>query len=64
LAFIILGFSLVMTGRRDFMLSGYLIILVAYSLAFLGIPLPDPFRIQSRTAPAAGSIGEGPEADE
>ncbi|MDP6627515.1 MAG: hypothetical protein QGG50_06415 [Methanopyri archaeon] len=64
LAFIILGFALVMTGQRDLMLAGYVIILVAYALAFLGIPLPDPFRTQPRAAPSVGSIGKGPEADE
>ncbi len=64
LAFIILGFALVMTGQRDLMLAGYVIILAAYALAFLGIPLPDPFKTQPRAAHSEGSIVEGPEADE
>lgn len=59
LFFIILGFALVMTGQKDLMLAGYVIILAAYALAFLGINLPDPFRAQTQVA-----TSDGPEADE
>ena len=64
LFFIILGFALVMTGQRDLMLAGYLIILAAYALSAHGIPLPDPFRTRPRAAPSEGSIKDGPGADE
>ncbi len=48
-----------MTGQKDLMLAGYVIILAAYALAFLGINLPDPFRAQTQVA-----TSDGPEADE
>lgn len=35
-----------------------------FALAFLGIRLPDPLRIQPRAAPSGGSVVERVEVDE